>query len=67
MKSENCIDEYTSFGQIADDPISRCPEREAIIFEGERITYGQLGTLINQTEHYMQRIGIQKALLEILI
>ena len=60
MKSENCIDEYTSFGQIADDPISRCPEREAIIFEGERITYGQLGTLINQTEHYMQRIGIHR-------
>lgn len=58
MKSENCIDEYISFGQIADGPIARCPEREAIIFEGERITYRQLEILINQTEHYMQRLGI---------
>lgn len=56
----DCVDTYTSFGQIIDDAISRCPEREAIIFEGERITYGQLGQFVNQTSRYMQRIGIRK-------
>lgn len=35
------FDRYTCFGAIVDDPIVRCPEREAIIFGDWRVTYGQ--------------------------
>ena len=45
------FDRYTCFGQIVDDPIGRCPDREAIIFGDWRITYGQFGRMICQTAH----------------
>ena len=48
------------FGQVIDDPIKRCPEREAIVFENWRITYGEFGKLVNQTEHYFQSVGLVK-------
>lgn len=51
---------YDCFGALVDDAISRCPEREAIIFGNWRLTYGQFGRLIHQTAHYLQSIGIGK-------
>lgn len=50
----------TGVGQILDDSISRCPDREAIVYGHWRITYRELGKLINQTAHYLRRLGVQK-------
>lgn len=54
------ISRLNCFGSIADDAIARCPEREAIIFEGRRISYGELGRLINKTARYLKSIGVEK-------
>lgn len=50
----------TGVGQILDESISRCPDREAIVYGHWRITYRELGKLINQTAHYLRRLGVQK-------
>lgn len=54
------FDRYTCFGAIVDDPIVRCPEREAIIFGDWRVTYGQFGRMIRQTAHCLQRLDVRK-------
>lgn len=36
----------TGVGQILDESFARCPEREAIVFGGWRITYRELQALI---------------------
>ena len=50
----------TGFGQITDGTVARCPEREAIVYKDWRITYGEMGTLINQTAHYLRSLGLTK-------
>lgn len=32
----------SSFGALMDDAFARCPEREAIVYEDWRLTYGDL-------------------------
>lgn len=54
------FDRYTCFGEILDDPVERCPEREAIVFGDWRISYGELGQMIRQTAHYLERLGVRK-------
>lgn len=54
------FDRYTCFGEIVDDPIARCPEREAIIFGDWRISYGEFGRMIRQTAHYLEGLGVRK-------
>lgn len=54
------FDRYTCFGEIVEDPIRRCPEREAIIFGDWHITYGDFGRMIRQTAHYLRRLGVTK-------
>ena len=54
------IARHSCFGSLVDDAISRCPEREAIIFGNWRLTYGELGRLINKTAHYLKGIGVGK-------
>ena len=44
----------TGFGQIIDGSVARCPEREAIVYKDWRISYGEMGALINQTAHYLR-------------
>lgn len=60
MNTEKMYEHDLGFGQVIDDPIKRCPEREAIVFENWRITYGEFGKLVNQTEHYFQSVGLVK-------
>lgn len=60
MKEISWLEECRSYGSIMDDPIQRCPEREAIIFEDRRLTYRALGEQIHKTARYFQRIGIRK-------
>ena len=50
----------TGFGQIIDGSVARCPEREAIVYKDWRISYGEMGALINQTAHYLRSLGLSK-------
>ena len=50
----------TGISQILDDPVSRCPDREAIVFDDWRITYRELGDLVNKCAHYMLQHGAKK-------
>lgn len=56
VKLSNC----RNFGEFMDDVFERCPERVAILFNDWRITYGNLQKYINQTAHYLNKIGVRK-------
>lgn len=60
MKNLSRFQKNTGVGQILDESLSRCPEREAIVFGDWRITYAELGALVNQTAHYLRSLGVQK-------
>ena len=47
----------TGVGQILDESFARCPEREAIVYEDWRLTYGDLERYIRQTAHYLRHLG----------
>ena len=47
-----------NFGELIDEPVARCPEREALIFEGWRISYGELGSLISKMAHFLEASGV---------
>ena len=50
----------SSFGTLMDDAFARCPEREAIVYEDWRLTYGDLERYIHQTAHYLRHLGVRK-------
>lgn len=50
----------TGFSQILDEAISTRPDSEAIVFGDQRLTYGELGKLINKTSHMLLSKGIGK-------
>lgn len=58
--SADWVSNYSSYGQLIDDPVSRCPDREAIIYNGRRFTYAQLDGLINKTANYLLGSGVHK-------
>lgn len=60
MENNHIFSKATGFGQIADSTIARCPEREAIVYKDWRITYGEMGSLINRTVRYLQAEGLKK-------
>ena len=49
----------SSFGALMDDAFARCPEREAIVYEDWRLTYGDLERYIHQTAHYLRHLGVR--------
>lgn len=60
MENLSRFQKNTGVGQILDESLSRCPDREAIVSGDWRITYAELGKLIRQTAHYLQSLGVQK-------
>ena len=60
MDNKKIFSKPTGFGQIIDDTVARCPEREAIVYKDWRITYGEMGSLINQTARYLSSLGLSK-------
>ena len=50
----------TGVSQFLDDPVQRCPDREAIVFGETRITYRQLGDLVNQCAHFLRKEGLKQ-------
>lgn len=47
-----------NFGELIDRPAARRPECEALIFEGWRISYGELGALVNRMTHFLDTEGV---------
>ena len=39
----------SSFGALMDDAFARCPEREAIVYEDWRLTYGDSPRFLSKT------------------
>ncbi|MSQ33317.1 MAG: long-chain-fatty-acid--CoA ligase [Dehalococcoidia bacterium] len=37
-----------------------CPDKEALVFEGQRITYAQLAERVNRLTHVLQKLGVGK-------
>lgn len=60
MKNLSRFQKNTGVGQILDESLARCPGREAIVSGDWRITYAELGKLIDQTAHYLRGLGVQK-------
>lgn len=58
--SADWVSNYSNYGQIIDESVSRCPERESIIYNGRRFTYRELDDLINKTAHYLTETGVHK-------
>ena len=50
----------TGYGQIFDDSIRRCPDREAIVFGSWRITYRELGQHICRAAHFLEARGLKR-------
>ena len=50
----------TGFAQILDEAVETCPDREAIVFGSQRLTYGELDKLINKTANMLLSEGITK-------
>lgn len=51
---------YSGYGQIIDESMRRCLDREAIIYNGRRFTYREIDCLINKTAHHMLGMGVKK-------
>ena len=47
-----CIDELFAA------QVERTPEAEAVVLEGEQVTYGELNRRANQLAHYLQALGV---------
>ncbi len=45
--------------QLFETQVERTPERVAVIFEGEHLTYRQLNLRANQLAHYLRSLGVQ--------
>lgn len=60
MENHSRFKKNTGVGQLFDESIARCPEREAIVYNNWRITYAELGHLINQASHYLRSLGVKK-------
>ena len=43
---------------LVEDQADQTPEREALIFERQRMTYGELNRRANQLAHYLRAIGV---------
>ena len=51
----------TGFGQIIDGTVARCPEREAIVYKGWRITYGEMVSSSTRLRTICARSVLQRA------
>lgn len=60
MDKELKFSKNTGVAQVYDAAIARCPDREAIVSGDWRITYRELGSLINRAANFLRSIGVKK-------
>ncbi|NLG49703.1 MAG: amino acid adenylation domain-containing protein, partial [Chloroflexi bacterium] len=44
--------------QVFEQQAARTPDAEAVVYEGETLTYGELNRRANQLAHYLRRLGV---------
>jgi fatty-acyl-CoA synthase len=49
-----------SIGQTFDNIVKAYPDRDAVVFQEQRLTYSQLGQRVNQFAKGLMKIGIKK-------
>ncbi len=53
--------EHQSFVELFEAQVLRTPQKEAVVFETNSLTYQALNEKANQLAHYLQKQGLQKA------
>jgi amino acid adenylation domain-containing protein/non-ribosomal peptide synthase protein (TIGR01720 family) len=51
---EKCIQEWI------EEQAERVPEAEAVVYEAERVSYGELNERANQLAHYLRKLGVKQ-------
>ena len=46
------------FPQLFEEQVERTPDAVAVVYDGERLTYGELNGRANQLAHYLQSLGV---------
>ncbi len=46
------------FPQLFEEQVERTPDAVAVVYDGERLTYGELNGRANQLAHYLQNLGV---------
>ncbi|NER52861.1 MAG: amino acid adenylation domain-containing protein, partial [Symploca sp. SIO1A3] len=49
--------------QLFEEQVEKKPDAVAIVFEEQKLTYGQLNTKANQLAHYLQKLGVKPEVL----
>jgi amino acid adenylation domain-containing protein/thioester reductase-like protein len=49
--------------QLFEEQAAKTPDRIAVVFENERLTYTELNTRANQLAHYLQTLGVKPEIL----
>ena len=61
MMNEGYVDNLTwSVGRLFDKWVIRQPEKAAVIFDDEPVTYGELNSAVNRLCHAFQAMGLKK-------
>ncbi len=45
--------------EIIEDHVTRTPDADAVLFEGDRLTYGELNHRANQLAHHLHHLGVR--------
>ncbi|MGA9772902.1 MAG: MupA/Atu3671 family FMN-dependent luciferase-like monooxygenase [Blastocatellia bacterium] len=53
----DCLREAT-IHQLFESQVERAPDRIAVVFDNEQVTYGRLNAMANQVAHYLQSLNV---------
>jgi amino acid adenylation domain-containing protein/non-ribosomal peptide synthase protein (TIGR01720 family) len=57
-RTEMDVPQHLTFAQLFEQQAERTPERDALCFEGRRLSYGELNRRANQVAHYLRGRGV---------
>ncbi|MGZ9706477.1 non-ribosomal peptide synthase/polyketide synthase [Pseudomonas sp. GNP013] len=57
-RTEMDVPQHLTFAQLFEQQAERTPERDALCFEGQRLSYAELNRRANQVAHYLRGQGV---------